>query len=88
MTPEQERLIAILQYLEDWDKLTRTPVTSVQDYLKAIDGRAQILSATRNRRDAELSLRGEYEQVVAKRTWVRLIENLRLDGRITRAITA
>ena len=32
MTPEQEKLIAILHYLQDWDKLVQTPVTSVMDY--------------------------------------------------------
>ena len=32
MSPEQERLIAILRYLEDWDKLNSTPVASVLDY--------------------------------------------------------
>ena len=32
MTPEEERMVAILRYLEDWDKLTRSPVTNVQDY--------------------------------------------------------
>jgi hypothetical protein len=32
VAPEQERLVAILRYLEDWDKLARIPVTSVRDY--------------------------------------------------------
>ena len=57
-------------------------------YLEAINGRAQILKATRDRRDAELSMRREYENVVEKRTWFRLIEKLRLEPKITRAITA
>ena len=32
MNPEQEKLIAILSYLEAWDKLVQTPVTSVTEY--------------------------------------------------------
>ncbi len=31
-TAEQQRLIAILHYLEDWDRLSRTPIGSVRDY--------------------------------------------------------
>ena len=57
-------------------------------YLQAIDGRAQILKVTFDRRDAEVRLRRTYESVIEKRTWHRLVENLRLDRAISRAITA
>ena len=32
LAPEQQRLIAILAYLNDWDKLNRAPISSVRDY--------------------------------------------------------
>jgi very-short-patch-repair endonuclease len=32
MSPEQKRLIAILEYLVSWDKLTRTPISDVEGY--------------------------------------------------------
>lgn len=57
-------------------------------YLQAIDGRTQILKVTCARHDAEVRLRRTYESVIEKRTWLRLIENLRLDRAISRAITA
>ena len=57
-------------------------------YLQAIDGRAQILKITFARRDAEGRLRRTYESVIEKRTWLRLVENLRMDRAIGRAITA
>ena len=57
-------------------------------YLQAIDGRAQILKATHERRDAEVSIRREYEGLVQKKTWLKVVEKLRLDQRVSRAITA
>ncbi len=57
-------------------------------YLNAIDGRAQILRITFARHDAETQLRGAYEAIVEKRTWLRLVEKLSLDKAIIRAITA
>jgi very-short-patch-repair endonuclease len=57
-------------------------------YLHAIDGRAQILKISRDRGDAETRLRQTYESAIEKRTWLRLVEKLRLDRAIGRAITA
>ena len=57
-------------------------------FLEHIDGRGDILRLTKLRTDAELSLQREYEQLVEKRTWLELVERLRLDQRISRAITA
>jgi very-short-patch-repair endonuclease len=57
-------------------------------FLERIDGRAQILHLSKERREAESRLQREYEQAIEKRTWLELVEKLRLDQRISRAITA
>jgi hypothetical protein len=57
-------------------------------YLQSIDGRAQLLKLALDRRDAEARLRRAYEFIIEKRTWLRLVEGLRMDRAIGRAITA
>lgn len=57
-------------------------------YLQSIDGRAQLLQLNFARRDTEIRLRRAYESVIEKRTWLRLVENLRMDRAIGRAIVA
>jgi very-short-patch-repair endonuclease len=57
-------------------------------YLHAIDGRATILKLAVDRRNTELELRRKYESAIEKRTWLRLVEQLRMDRAIGRAIIA
>ena len=57
-------------------------------FLERIDGRAEILQLARARHDAELRLQTSYEQLIENKTWVELVEKLRLDRRISRGITA
>ena len=57
-------------------------------FLQAIDGRAHILKVSAERRDAENRLRRSYESTIENRTWLKLVENLRMDKAIGRAITA
>ena len=59
-----------------------------KSYLLSIDGRAKILALTKMRHQTETKLRNAYEDVIEKRTWLRLVKQLRLDTAITRAITA
>lgn len=71
---------------ENWKQSWRW--SQQRGFLDSIDGRSQILTLTAGRRDAEIELRRAYEAVVEKRTWLRLVEQLRLDKAISRGITA
>lgn len=57
-------------------------------YLRRIEGRQMIAELSRKRDRAEMNLRRHYEDVVSCRTWLRLVEQIRSDTGIARAVVA
>lgn len=57
-------------------------------FLKSIEGREEIAGLNADRHEAEKDLRTAYEQVVESRSWLRLVDTLRRNQGIGRAITA